>query len=156
MLTRSRRPADLDALFRDVDRLFGETSRPGAFAPRTDVLETDDAYVLSLDVPGMGRDALRLHYDDGVLTVSGERTLSDAFGDARVHRVERAYGRFSRQFSLGTAIDPDGIDASLDDGVLTVHVPKAEVRRPRQISIGSRVPDAESREEAVDVEVAEA
>ena len=156
MLPRHRRLTDFDTLIRDVDRLMGEVSRPGAFAPRTDVVETADAYVLSLDVPGMSRDALRLHYDDGVLTIAGERTISEAYGEARVHRVERAYGRFSRQFTLGTAIDPDAIDASLDDGVLTIRVPKAEVRKPRQISIGARSPEASRHPGATDVEVTDA
>ncbi len=145
MLHRSRRPGDFDALFRDVDRLLGEAARQHVFAPAADIVEADDAYVLSLDLPGVDRDALRVHYDDGVLTISGERSLAETHRDARAHRVERRYGRFSRQFTLGTAIDPDAIDARLDDGVLTVRVPKAEVRKPRQISVGSRATDGDGQ-----------
>lgn len=148
MLRSTRSSSDLDRFFRDVDRLLGDGSQSeSAFTPRTDVIETDDTYVLALDVPGVAQDAIRVHYDDGALTISGERALDDSFREARFHRVERRYGRFSRQFTMGTAIDPDAIDASLDDGVLTVRVPKAEVRKPRQIQVGSRV-DSRTRSDS--------
>lgn len=135
-MTRSLSRPSVDP-FQEMDRLLGALDGSNAFVPRADVAEVDGAYLLTLDLPGVARDALRVHYDDGTLTVSGERAMADVHRDARLHRVERRYGRFSRQFALGTAIDPDAIDASLDDGVLTVRVPHAEVRKPRQIRVGS-------------------
>ncbi len=132
--------SDVDAFFRDVDRLFADASRTGGFAPRADVVEADDAYVIALDLPGVAADAVHVHYDDGVLAVSGERTQSQTLDGARLVRAERGLGRFSRQFQIGTAIDPDGIEADLDEGVLTVRVPKAEVRKARQIAVGRRAP----------------
>jgi HSP20 family protein len=116
--------------------------------PRADVVEADDAYLLALDLPGVNADAVHVHYDDGVLTVSGERSQVGAFAESRLLRAERGLGRFSRQFQIGTAIDPDAIEASLDDGVLTLRVPKAEVRKARQIAVSRRAHGGASRIEA--------
>gem|GEM_PF-1924441 len=140
MTTRTRRFSDVDAFFRDVDRLFADAARTGGFAPRADVIEADDAYLIALDLPGVAADAVHVHYDDGVLAVSGERAQAESLTGARLVRAERGLGRFSRQFQIGTAIAPDGIEADLDEGVLTVRVPKAEVRKARQIAVGRRAP----------------
>lgn len=152
MSHRSRRGTDIDAFFRDVDRLFAEASRSGGFMPRADIVEADDAYRLALDLPGVDADGVQVHYDDGVLTVSGERTQLDTLANARLLRAERGLGRFSRQFQIGHVIDPDAIQASLDDGVLTLHVPKAEVRRARQIQVERRATGGAARIASRDAE----
>lgn len=160
MTTRSRRFSDVDAFFRDVDRLFADASRTGGFAPRADVVEADDAYLIALDLPGVAADGVQVHYDDGVLAVSGERAQAEMLTDARLVRAERGLGRFSRQFQIGTAIDPDAIEADLEEGVLTVRVPKAEVRKARQITVGrrasgGRIGVGHSADEAVEDEAVE-
>ena len=103
------------------------------------VVETNEAYLLSLDLPGIDRDTLDVTLDDGTLKISGQRRHETEVKDGKMHRVERAYGRFFRSFSLGSDLDPEAIEASYDDGVLTVRVGKSEARQPRRIPIGSRV-----------------
>jgi HSP20 family protein len=141
--TRSR---NLNDLQREIDRVFGRffpstegngesTSRQTVWAPRTDLVETEDSYRLHLDVPGLTKDDLKINYQDNQLTVSGERT-SDRPGEGEEYvRVERSFGQFYRSFSLPRTVDAQGISASYENGVLTITVPKTEDVKPRQIEI---------------------
>ncbi|WP_412062746.1 Hsp20/alpha crystallin family protein [Rubrivirga sp. IMCC45206] len=144
MTTIPFRPGrDFAILRREMDRLFDDVSRgdrdaEAVWTPRADVSETDDAYVLSLDLPGIDRDTLDVTLDDGTLKISGERRRADEQSDGRFHRVERAYGRFFRSFTLGTDVDDDAIEATFDDGVLMVRVGKSPAVQPRRIPIGRR------------------
>ena len=142
MSTLIRRSSlDTDAFRRELGRFFDTLNTGDApdasstWAPRADVVETDDAYELMLDLPGLSRDGLDVQFNDGTLTVTGERSVRDAHREGRFHRVERSYGRFFRSFTLGSDVDPDAIEASFDDGVLTIRVPKAEARKPRRIDV---------------------
>lgn len=137
-----RRTSDLDTLRREMDRLFTDFFPAGsdengnrAWAPRTDVVETDDAYHLAMDLPGVDPENVEVHYDDGTLRVSGRREAEADHREGRFHRVERSYGQFFRAFRLGSDVDPDEIEASYDAGVLTITVQKTEARKPRQISV---------------------
>jgi HSP20 family protein len=158
MNTLVRRSArDFDGFRRELDRFFdtfnstsGDASAP-SWAPRADIVETNEAFELMLDLPGLSRDALDVQFDDGTLKISGERSVKDAHRDGRFHRVERSYGRFFRAFTLGTDVDPDAIEASFDDGVLHIRVPKTEARKPRRIDVlspggSSDVQETEMRE----------
>ena len=154
MNTIIRRSArDFDGFRRELDRFFdtfnttNDASSP-SWAPRADIVETNDAYELMLDLPGLSRDALDVQFDDGTLKISGERSVKDEHRDGRFHRVERSYGRFFRSFTLGTDVDPDAIEASFDDGVLHIRVPKTEARKPRRIDVLSSggSSDAEAQE----------
>lgn len=97
-----------------------------AWRPPVDVVESDDAFVLSLDVPGVSEDALDVEMDRGRLTVSGSR---EATNGGRSHVAERRAGSFERVFKLPSAVADDQIDALLENGVLTIRVPKAETKR---------------------------
>ncbi|HIG75969.1 MAG TPA: Hsp20/alpha crystallin family protein [Bacteroidetes bacterium] len=147
-----RGPArEFDLLRREMDRLFdsfGDTrdSAPSVWAPRTDIAETDDAYLLTLDLPGIPRDALDVTFEDGTLKVSGERQSVRETQEGRYHRVERSAGRFFRSFALGSDVDADGIDAELADGVLTLRVPKAETAQPRRIDVRAGMKELEMHE----------
>ena len=157
MNTLIRRSArDFDGFRRELDRFFdtfntssGDASSP-SWAPRADIVETNDAYELMLDLPGLSRDALDVQFDDGTLKISGERSVKDEHRDGRFHRVERSYGQFFRSFMLGNDVDPDNIEASFDDGVLHIRVPKTEARKPRRIDVlssgGSSDETTETRE----------
>lgn len=142
-LTRYSGIPAFSGLRRDVDRLFDEFLRGNdqeggsnvVWAPRTDVSETDARYVIRMDMPGMKKDALDIQLHDGTLTVSGERTREHEDKGESFHRVERSYGRFFRSFSLPQAADPQGVEAQLEDGVLTIHVPKREETKPRKIEV---------------------
>ncbi|MEP0546830.1 MAG: Hsp20/alpha crystallin family protein [Rhodothermales bacterium] len=145
---RYHRGSDFDVLRREMSRLFddflptrstgGEQQESAVWAPRADISETDDAFVLALDLPGIGRDDLDITVEDGTLKISGERSMREEHESGQFHRVERSYGRFFRSFNFGPNVDPDNIDATFDDGVLTLRVGKAEERKPRRIEVGSR------------------
>jgi HSP20 family protein len=109
-----------------------ETARP--FAPSLDIFEYADRYELRLDLPGVAKDALKVAFEDGVLTVSGERKAPELPEGVRA-RSERWSGSFARSFELPDDADPATVEAKLADGVLALFVKKAEARKPRQISI---------------------
>ncbi len=136
---------DFDALRREMDRLMdnflpnrneGETN--AFWAPRTDLAETDDAFVLTIDLPGINRDEVEITFEDGALKVSGERQINREQENSQFHRIERSYGRFFRAFRFGENADPEHIEANFDDGVLTISVGKREQSKPRRIEIGQR------------------
>jgi HSP20 family protein len=127
-----------------VPRPASATGQTGGISPavalaRCDWKETPDAHVISLDVPGVRRDGVKVEVEDNrVLRVSGERKADEEKEGERWHRAERAAGRFWRRFRMPAGADVDRVTARLEDGVLTVTVPKvAEHRRqePRVISI---------------------
>lgn len=108
-----------------------------AYEPNVDIYETADDWVILADVPGVARDGIDLNFDDGVLTVAARvapRSASPAAG-ARPLVREYPVGDFERRFRVGDGIDAARINASLDAGVLTVHLPKAESSKPRKIEI---------------------
>lgn len=144
-LTRTRRRS-LNDLQREIDDVFGrffssrdgengDASQQAVWAPPTDLVETDEEYRIRLDVPGMKKEDLSINYQDDQLTVSGERPSDRPGDDAEYVRVERAFGHFYRAFSLPNTVDVGNISAEYDSGVLTIHVPKAESEKPRQIEI---------------------
>jgi HSP20 family protein len=108
----------------------------GAWLPPVDILESNDAYLIRAELPGMKKEDFNLEVNDGSLTVSGERKpdgLSD--GGVEYHRSERVHGRFSRSFYLSQTVRQDGIKATCRDGILEIHVLKIEEAKPRQIAI---------------------
>lgn len=155
-----RRSSQSDLFRREIDRLFsdffptgsGDEGNSPSWAPRADVFETEDAYQILLDLPGVQADGVEVHYDDGVLSVKGERAVREEHKEGRYHRVERSYGQFFRSFRVGTDVDTDAIEASFDGGVLTLRVPKTEARKPRQITVRQAAPSASGDGSDVEVE----
>lgn len=147
-ITRYNRGSEFDLLRREMSRFFDdfflpyregeEGQRSAVWAPRADLSETDDAYLIAMDLPGIHRDELDITMEDGTLKVSGERSMETESENGQYHRIERSYGRFFRSFSFGPNADADNVEASFDDGVLTIRVAKAEERKPRRIEVGSR------------------
>lgn len=90
-----------------------------------------------MELPGIKPDQVEITTDNGVLTIRGERKETRQEGDdkARYHIVERNYGNFARSFQLPTGLDQSKIDASFDDGVLTIHIPKAALPQPHRVQI---------------------
>lgn len=163
MTTLPIRPGrDFAVLRREMDRLFDDVFTNGreaertVWSPRADVEETAEAYRLSLDLPGIDRDSLDVTFDDGTLKISGERHRDSRRAEGRVHRVERAHGRFFRSFALGTDVDPDAIDATYDDGVLAVRIGKSEAKQPRRIPVGSRAALADAERQPDEADLVEA
>lgn len=106
----------------------------GTWAPAVDVAEDADKIHVKVEVPGMEEKDLRINYEDGVLTISGERKF-DRRDDRSYHRIERAYGAFIRTFSLPRSVDPSKIVANYRNGVLEIEIPKKEESKPKQIQI---------------------
>lgn len=132
---------DLTSVGQELDRfinrtLSSEQAGDRSWTPPLDIHESKDAIELSLELPGMSRDQVEIEFDDGVLSVSGERSYTRPAESDGYRRVERAYGRFLRSIRLPQGVQADGISASMSDGVLTVSVPKAEEAKPKKIAIG--------------------
>jgi HSP20 family protein len=136
---------ELGSLQNEMNRLFntvfdtppgngGSTMR--RWMPAMDLVETEDHFVLRADLPGMSQEDIKIEFEDGTLTVSGERKAEHESKNEGYYRVERAFGTFSRSLTLPQGIDPEGVVASFDRGVLEVRVPKPEQRKPRRIEIG--------------------
>lgn len=132
---------DALSLRRDIDRVLssffdgGPARRPAqGWVPPIDLVESEDAFVLVADLPGVAADDVAIDVERGVLTLSGARTRAEDRG-AGLRRAERSHGSFRRQLSLPDGVDPDEIVASFDRGVLEVRIPKPPKARPRRVSI---------------------
>ena len=128
---------ELDELYERMNRLW-ETGLAGGvdrWAPLADVEETDDAYSVEIELPGVARDDVDIQLSDRELTVSGEVKEKERSGVLR--RRTRRVGHFHYAVSLPGDVDPDNVTAHLDGGVLTVRVPKAQQAKPRRIAISS-------------------
>lgn len=118
----------------DLDRWFSYPDRDDRWQPSVDVVEEKDQYVFRADVPGVELDQIEVVFDDGMLTISGERKSREESEKDGYRRIERSYGSFQRSFRLPDTIDADNISAKGDKGVLEVHVPKQE-KAQRKIEI---------------------
>ena len=136
---------ELSSLQSEMNRLFntvfdappsgGQGAVLRRWVPAMDLVESGDHFVLRADLPGMGEDDVNIEFEDGTLTVSGERKAEHEARDEGFYRVERAFGAFSRTLTLPKGIDPEAITASFDRGVLEVRIPKPEARKPRKLQI---------------------
>jgi HSP20 family protein len=142
-MTRITRFNPFDDLRRIEARLFEpffrypylqEEMQSSAWNPAVDVLEETDKIVVKVEAPGVDEKDLRVTFEDGVLTVSGERQF-ERKDDRNYHRIERAYGSFTRSFTLPRSVDAAQIAANYRNGVLEIEVPKKEESRPKQITI---------------------
>jgi HSP20 family protein len=107
-------------------------------APETDVVETEKEIRVVAEMPGLKRDNIEIDVENNILTIRGEKREERTEGEqGRWHLAERRYGTFSRSFVLPRDVDAENIQASFQDGVLTVSVPKSEKARRRRIEIGA-------------------
>jgi len=112
----------------------------GTWAPPVDIYETKDKITLKAELPGFDEKQITLRFEDGVLTLEGERKFEKESGDENYHRVERSYGKFVRSFAIPAGVEGDKIAASFASGVLTVDLPKREETKPKQIRIEAGAP----------------
>ena len=110
--------------WREASLLPGPRVRRAAWTPPFDIVETDAAFLVSGDLPGLAQKDIEVRVEDGMLTVRGERKPAEAA--ERFGRRERAHGRFERRFRLSDAVDADAIEASYADGVLVLELPKRQ------------------------------
>jgi len=105
------------------------------FAPESNIVETEAAFAVSVELPGIEPDEVKVEVHEGELVISGEKKSETKEESKTFHRVERRYGEFRRVFSLPSAVDREKIDARYDHGVLTVTLPKSEKVIPKQIEV---------------------
>lgn len=132
--------AELERMRRQMDQLFeglvGARARQmaGVFPP-INLSESRDAFTLRAEMPGIASGELDIQATGNSVTLSGERRIPEENGSARYHRREREAGAFSRVIGLPAEINPDKVEAKLQNGVLTVVLPKAEAAKPKQITV---------------------
>lgn len=138
-----------DPLFREMnawrnamDRLMGDAiensgywDRPSAWSLALDVTESDDNFMVKASIPGINPDDLEITFSDNVLTIKGEAFETEESEETVWHLRERRFGAFQRSITLPTPVNVDDIDASYQDGVLTLTIPKVEEVKPRRINV---------------------
>src|SRR6204780_5693403 len=125
----------INRVFDDVVGRAGEESNLTPWAPAVDIYETENELVVKADLPDVNPQNLDIRVENNILTIRGERKFENKVNEDNYLRVERAYGSFSRSFSLANTVNPDGIKADYQNGVLTLTVPKREEAKPKQIKI---------------------
>jgi HSP20 family protein len=129
----------------EMNRLFDQFFRGGTgeeagwgmrpWAPPVDIYETDDAVVLKAELSGVSKEDVSIEIQHNTLLLRGERKHEAEVKEDNYHRVERAYGTFQRSFVLPTAVDQEHVQATYQDGVLELRLPKSEAARPKRIAI---------------------
>jgi HSP20 family protein len=138
---------ELTALQTEVNRLFsrvgsGDVAERQSWTPSIDVIENEDNIQLKAELAGMDPADINIEVQDNVLTLSGERRFQEEVKEDKYYRIERRYGSFSRSIALPQQINEEGIEAKYENGVLQVSVPKAEIVKPKKITvaIGEQTP----------------
>ena len=118
------------------DDIWEGTQLPATSAFKVDISEDENAFYIEAEMPGLKKEDISLGVEEDVLTIKGERKKETEEQGKNYHRVERNYGSFSRSFNLGELIDQENIEASFENGVLHVSLPKAQqVRKTKEITI---------------------
>jgi len=133
---------NISGLQEQVNRLFesnlrGRTDESAltTWAPAVDIYETENELVMKADLPDVAEKDIDIHVENNMLTVRGERKFEQKVKEENYLRVERAYGAFSRSFSLPNTVNTDAITAEYKNGVLTVVMPKRAESKPKQVKI---------------------
>jgi HSP20 family protein len=153
-LATTRRPiepfGDLFQTWRRMNRILDDTVAPRgwsgengalttAWVPACDIAEDPAMLRVTLEVPGVRAEDVKVNLENNVLTISGEKRQETEDKTERFHRYERSYGAFERSFTLPSTVDADRIKARVDNGVLVVEIPKVEKARPREIPVAAGV-----------------
>ena len=143
-LTRWTPRRDFLGIAEDMNRLvksmFDDDASEASFlkgnwTPAVDISEDDNNFYLNVDLPGMTKDEVKVRFEDGMLSITGEKKSEKEEKKVNYHRVERSFGRFERSFRVPSRISANKIDAKFDKGVLTVTMPKAEEAKPKEIEV---------------------
>jgi HSP20 family protein len=130
----------MDRLRREVDRLFSDWSTRGDWSaapgyPAMNVWTDENSAIVTAELPGVKIDDIDISVEKDTLTLRGSRRAEETAEDATFHRRERRYGDFQRAFRLSFRVDPDGVEAELKNGVLSILLPRAEADKPKKIEI---------------------
>lgn len=135
---------ELDDVQNRLSSLFGRsllrTSRGEAFdsadwAPSVDVSEDEKEYLVKAELPDMKKEDVKVTVENGTLRISGERKFEKETKNRKYHRIERAYGSFERRFAVPEGSRAENMTAEYKDGILSVHLPKAEVQKPKPVEV---------------------
>ncbi|HML95326.1 MAG TPA: Hsp20/alpha crystallin family protein [Thermodesulfobacteriota bacterium] len=119
--------------YADFDKWADEAE--GAWHPRVDISENENAFVLKAELPGVKREDINIDIDNKTLTLKGEKKFEEKTEKENYVRVERRYGSFSRTFTLSDKVDTENVKAAYKDGVLEVTLPKKEEAKPKEIKV---------------------
>ena len=135
---------ELEDMQTRLNRFFPEgwprrTENDGPFfadwAPPVDIEETDGEYLIKAELPDVRKEEVKVQVLEGVLTIEGERKHEKEEKGKRFHKVERAYGKFVRQFALPTEVEADKVKAEFKEGMLNVHLPKTAEAKPKTVDV---------------------
>jgi len=132
--------SNVSSLSNWMDRVFDDmvNRNSGTFVPTLNVSETDKTFEINVALPGMNRDDVEIYFENGMLTISGERRWQhddDKENGRRYHRVEAGYGTFSRTLPLPNVVDADNISAEFHNGELIITVPKLKEKAGKKIKV---------------------
>jgi HSP20 family protein len=130
----------INRIFGEVMGRTGEESSLTPWAPAVDIYETEHELVVKADLPDVNPQELDIRVENNILTIRGERKFENKVREENYLRVERAYGSFSRSFSLANSVKSDAIKADYQNGVLTLSIPKREEAKPKQIKVNVGTP----------------
>ena len=125
----------INRVFGDVVGRTGEESNLTPWAPAVDIFETENELVVKADLPDVNPQDLDIRVENNILTIRGERKFEKKVNEDNYLRIERAYGSFSRSFSLANSVKSEAIKADYQNGVLTLSLPKREEAKPKQIKV---------------------
>ena len=145
-LVRWRPMRDMVGIQEEVNTIFdrffgrniwddGESIDTQNWYPRVDISENDDEFIVQTELPGLKRDDVQITFDNGALKIEGERKQEKTDKNINYHRVERAYGKFSRVFQVPSQIQANKISADFKDGLLSITLPKVEEVKPKSIDV---------------------
>src|SRR6202166_5319080 len=140
--SRSSHPLQeqINRMLNNVLERTGEESNLTTWAPAVDIFETEHELVVKADLPDVDPKNLDIQIQNNILTIRGERKFEKNVKEENYLRVERAYGSFSRIFSLANTVNSDAIKADYKNGVLTLSIPKREEAKPKQIKVNVVTP----------------
>jgi HSP20 family protein len=130
----------INRVFADMLERAGEESNLTPWAPAVDIFETENELVVKADLPDVNPQDLDIRVENNILTIRGERKFENKVNEENYLRVERAYGSFSRNFSLANSVKSDAIRGDYQNGVLTLSIPKREEAKPKQIKVNVGTP----------------
>lgn len=111
-----------------LNEQVGKFERNVFFTPRTDVMENAEIFEIQMTLPGLKKDEIKIELEGDVLTINGERKLKNDSKEAKYHVVESFYGKFTRSFTLPENVNKEKVDATLEEGILRLSIPKMEVK----------------------------
>jgi len=130
----------VNRLFSDVLERQPQESSLSTWAPAVDIYETEHELVVKADLPDVDPKDLDIRVENNILTIRGDRKFEKKVNEDNYLRVERAYGAFSRSFSLANSVNAEAIQADYQNGVLTLSIPKREEAKPKQIKVNVGTP----------------